>query len=81
MRTGQSVTGNHVDGASFLHKIDLMLSDLPAPRIQFDAAQVDLGKSRFLELSQEMEGGVLTPAPTPPVTPSIPPEGVDESTP
>jgi hypothetical protein len=80
MRTGQSVTGNHVDGASFLHKMDLMLSDLPAPRIHFDAAQVDLGKSRFLELSQEVEGGI-TPASTPPVTSPIPPEGVDESTP
>lgn len=82
MRTGQSITGNHVDGASFLHKIDLMLSDLPAPRIHFDAAQVDLGKSRFLELSQEMEAGVPTSeTPAPVVTPPIPPEGVDESTP
>ena len=80
MRTGQSVTGNHVDGASFLHKMDLMLSDLPAPRIHFDAAQVDLGKSRFLELSQEVEGGIA-PASTPPVSVAIPPEGVDQSTP
>lgn len=56
--TGQSTTGNHVDGFSFLHKIDLMLTDLPAPRLQFDASQVDLGKNRFMELSQEIEGGI-----------------------
>jgi hypothetical protein len=70
MSSGQSVTGNHVDGPSFLHKVDLMLSDLDAPRIQFDAAQVDLGKSRFLELSNEMEAGV---AASPPAPPSAPP--------
>lgn len=68
IRTGQSVTGNHVDGASFLHKMDLMFSDLEAPRIQLDASKVDLGKSRFMELSQEMEGGVITPS-SEPVTP------------
>ena len=68
MRTGQSVTGNHVDGASFLHKVDMMISDLDAPRIQLDATQMDLGKSRFLELSQEIEGGMEAAprsAPTP----------------
>jgi hypothetical protein len=79
MRTGESITGNHVDGPSFLHKMDTMLADLDAPRIQFDAAQVDLGKSRFLELSQEVEGGITTP--TPSVSVAIPPEGVDKSTP
>ena len=63
MRTGQSVTGNHVDGASFLHKVDMMISDLDAPRIQLDATQMDLGKSRFLELSQEIEGGMDEAAP------------------
>jgi len=63
MRTGQSVTGNHVDGASFLHKVDMMISDLDAPRIQLDATQMDLGKSRFLELSQEIEGGMEEAAP------------------
>lgn len=63
MSSGESITGNHVDGPSFLHKVDLMMSDLDAPRIQFDATQVDLGKSRFLELSNEMESGVTTPSP------------------
>jgi len=72
MSSGESVTGNHIDGPSFLHKVDLMLSDLDAPRIQFDAAQVDLGKSRFLELSNEMESGVA--APSPPVRTTAPPE-------
>lgn len=83
MRTGESVAGNHVDGPSFLHKMDMMLVDLDAPRIQFDAAQVDLGKSRFLELSQEVEGGIpTTPTPTPPaVSPPISTERADESTP
>lgn len=71
MSSGQSVTGNHIDGPSFLHKVDLMLSDLEAPRIQFDAAQVDLGKSRFLELSNEMESGATTT--TPPVRTTPPP--------
>ena len=80
MRTGESVTGNHVDGASFLHKIDLMLSDLPAPRIHFDANAVDLGKSRFLELSREMESGFTSPAPASDSAP-IPTEGTTESAP
>lgn len=71
MSSGESVTGNHVDGPSFLHKVDLMLSDLEAPRIQFDAASVDLGRSRFMELSNEMEAGVsTTPRPTPTSTPT-----------
>ena len=77
MSSGESVTGNHVDGPSFLHKVDLMLSDLEAPRIQFDAASVDLGRSRFMELSNEMEAGVSTtprPTPTPAADPSaVPP--------
>jgi len=62
--TGQSVTGNHVDGASFLHKVDLMLADLPAPRIEFDTEQLDAGKSRFFQLSQELESmpGVAEPS-------------------
>lgn len=64
-RTGQSVTGNHVDGSSFLHKVDLMFAALPAPRLQMDSRQVDVGKSRFFQLSKEMEvePGVASPAP------------------
>ena len=68
--TGQSTTGNHVDGFSFLHKIDLMLTDLPAPRLQFDPDQVDLGKNRFMELSREIEGGLLAAEPEAIVLPS-----------
>lgn len=63
MSSGESVTGNHIDGPSFLHKVGLMFSDLEAPRIQFDAAQVNLGKNRFLELSSEMESGATTTTP------------------
>ena len=58
IRTGKSITGNHVDGSSFLNKVDRMLADLPAPRIQFDASKIYDGKQRFIELSREVESGI-----------------------
>ena len=76
-RTGQSVTGNHVDGSSFLHKVDLMFAALPAPRLQLDSRQVDVGKSRFFQLSKEMEvePGVSAPASPARAGDARPPEG------
>jgi hypothetical protein len=74
--TGQSVTGNHVDGSSFLHKLDLMFAALPAPRLQLDSRQVDVGKSRFFQLSQELEapsGGRAASTVEPPVADQVVP--------
>jgi hypothetical protein len=56
MKSGQAITGNHVDGASFLHKVDTMIASIPATQLHFDSDKIDLGQSRFMELSQQVEG-------------------------
>lgn len=63
MASGQAITGNHVDGASFLHRVDALLATFPASRIQLDAESVDLGGSRFMDLSKKIEGDLGVDAP------------------
>ena len=65
MRTGKDLKGNPVEGAFFLYSVDQMFATLPAPRIQYDATQVEVGGLKFKEITQgydpEAEPLVLLP--------------------
>ena len=63
MRTGQTLTGEQLSGAAFTHKVDTVFSELPAPRLQFDATQVNAGRDRFIQISRELEDGFPAEAP------------------